>query len=218
MSNILSKLISCKKSNFPNLKSQFHEQFRSESSKSCTKLPPTTRQQLRRATKHPAKPAAHTRESPFTSQLRGLHLCPAASASASAPASISAFCPCFHLCLLSLFPPLPLACASVSTPASIIVFAFRLCFRAPVFAFALRPPLCFHLRVRARSSPSSAAAASPRVAGFTPPPGNADLNSRPKAIIPSPSERLSLRSPGRARGPSSTPEQPLDCPLFRQFR
>lgn len=50
------------------------------------------------------------------------------------------FCPCFHLCLLSLFPPLPLACASVSTPASIIVFAFRLCFRAPVFAFALRPP------------------------------------------------------------------------------
>ena len=159
-----------------------------------------------------------TRESPFTSQLRGLHLCPAASASASAPASISAFCPCFHLCLLSLFPPLPLACASVSTPASIIVFAFRLCFRAPVFAFALRPPLCFHLRVRARSSPSSAAAASPRVAGFTPPPGNADLNSRPKAIIPSPSERLSLRSPGRARGPSSTPEQPLDCPLFRQFR
>ena len=80
------------------------------------------------------------------------------------------FCPCFHLCLLSLFPPLPLACASVSTPASIIVFAFRLCFRAPVFAFALRPPLCFHLRVRARSSPSSAAAASPRVAGFTPPP------------------------------------------------
>lgn len=169
MSNILSKLISCKKSNFPNLKSQFHEQFRSESSKSCTKLPPTTRQQLRRATKHPAKPAAHTRESPFTSQLRGLHLCPAASASASAPASISAFCPCFHLCLLSLFPPLPLACASVSTPASIIVFAFRLCFRAPVFAFALRPPLCFHLRVRARSSPSSAAAASPRVAGFTPP-------------------------------------------------
>ena len=143
MSNILSKLISCKKSNFPNLKSQFHEQFRSESSKSCTKLPPTTRQQLRRATKHPAKPAAHTRESPFTSQLRGLHLCPAASASASAPASISAFCPCFHLCLLSLFPPLPLACASVSTPASIIVFAFRLCFRAPVFAFALRPPCAF---------------------------------------------------------------------------
>lgn len=216
MSNIRSELISCKKSNFPNLKSQFHEQLHSESSKSCTKLPPTTRQQLRRATKHPAKPAAHTRESPFTSQLRGLHLCPAASASASAPVSISAFYPCFHLCLLSLFPPLPLACASVSTPASIIVFAFRLCFRAPVFAFALRP-LCFHLRVRARSSPSSAAAASPRVAGFTPP-GNADLDSRPKAIIPSPSERLSPRSPGRARGPSSTPEQPLDCPPFRQFR
>lgn len=148
MRNILSKLISCKKSNFPNLKSQFHEQFRSESSKSCTKLPPTTRQQLRRATKHPAKPAAHTRESPFTSQLRGLHLCPAASASASAPASISAFCPCFHLCLLSLFPPLPLACASASTPASIIVFAFRLCFRAPVFAFALRPPVLSSPRSR----------------------------------------------------------------------
>ena len=217
MSNILSKLISCKKSNFPNLKSQFHEQFRSESSKSCTKLPPTTRQQLRRATKHPAKPAAHTRESPFTSQLRGLHLCPAASASASAPASISAFCPCFHLCLLSLFPPLPLACASASTPASIIVFAFRLCFRAPVFAFALRPPVLSSPRsrllfalLRRRSIAKSRR--------LHPPPGNADLNSRPKAIIPSPSERLSPRSPGRARGPSSTPEQPLDCPQFRQFR
>ena len=208
MSNILSKLISCKKSNFPNLKSQFHEQFRSESSKSCTKLPPTTRQQLRRATKHPAKPAAHTRESPFTSQLRGLHLCPAASASASAPASISAFCPCFHLCLLSLFPPLPLACASVSTPASIIL---------PVFAFALRPPVLSS----PRSRPLFALLRRRSIAKsrrLHPPPGNADLNSRPKAIIPSPSERLSLRSPGRARGPSSTPEQPLDCPLFRQFR
>lgn len=182
MSNILSKLISCKKSNFPNLKSQLQEQLHSESSKSCTKLPPTTRQQLRRATKHPAKPAAHTRESPFTSQLRGLHLCPAASASVSAPTSTSAFCPCFRLCLLSLFPPLPpnSACTSVSSPVSApFVFAFVPCLRLhfpvlpsllsrPVFAFALRPPLRFRLRVRACSSPS-AAAASPRVAGFTPP-------------------------------------------------
>lgn len=208
MRNILSKLISCKKSNFPNLKSQFHEQFRSESSKSCTKLPPTTRQQLRRATKHPAKPAAHTRESPFTSQLRGLHLCPAASASASAPASIFA--------LWSLFLPLPLACASASTPASIIVFAFRLCFRAPVFAFALRPPCAFisaFAPVLRPPPPPQHRQESPAS-----PPGNAGLNSRPKVIIPSPSERLSPRSPGRARGPSSTPEQPLDCPLFRQFR
>lgn len=215
MRNILPELISCKKSNFPNLKSQLQEQLHSESSKSCTKLPPTTRQQLRRATKHPAKPAAHTRESPFTSQLRGLHLCPAASASASAPVSISAFYPCFHLCLLSLFPPLPpnSACTSVSSPVSApSVFAF-----APPSSPLPFAPLCFHLRVRARSSPSSAAAASPRVAGFTPP-GNADLDSCPKAIISSPSGRPSPWPPGCARGPSSTPEQPLDCPPFHQFR
>lgn len=132
MSNILSKLISCKKSNFPNLKSQVHEQFRSESSKSCTKLPPTTRQQLRRATKHPAKPAAHTRESPFTSQLRGLHLCPAASASASAPASISAFCPCFHLC--------PLVPISTFAPSLRLCFYPCLHYRFRLPSLLSRPP------------------------------------------------------------------------------
>lgn len=230
MSNILSKLISCKKSNFPNLKSQLQEQLHSESSKSCTKLPPTTRQQLRRATKHPAKPAAHTRESPFTSQLRGLHLCPAASASVSAPTSTSAFCPCFRLCLLSLFPPLPpnSACTSVSSPVSApFVFAFVPCLRLhfpvlpsllsrPVFAFALRPPCAFASAFAPALHPPPPQHHQESPA--SPPPGNADLNSHPKAIIPSPSERLSPQSPGRARGPSSTPEQPLDCPLFRQFR
>lgn len=210
MRNILSKLISCKKSNFPNLKSQLQEQLHSESSKSCTKLPPTTRQQLRRATKHPAKPAAHTRESPFTPQLRGLHLCPAASASASAPASIFAFCPYFHLCpqLALLFLPLPPLSFSPSVfafapPSSPLPFAPPCAFIS-AFAPALRPPPPPQHRQESPASP--------------PPGGNADLNSRPKAIIPSPSERLSPRSPGRARGPSSTPEQPLDCPPFRQFR
>lgn len=98
-----------------------------------------------------SKRRPHARESPFTSHLRGLRLCPLLP---SPPiASISTFASSS-------------ACASVSAPASIIVFAFRLCFRAPVFAFALRP-LCFHLRFRACSSPS-AAAASPRFAGSTP--------------------------------------------------
>lgn len=147
------------------------------------------------------------------------------------------FCPYFHLRILPLLPPLPFVPISAFAPpillalpflalslrlssllsSPVFVFTspcFRLCFRAPSSPLPFAP-LRFRLRVRACSSPS-AAAASPRVAGFTPP-GNADLNSHPKAIIPSPSERLSPQSPGRARGPSSTPEQPLDCPLFRQF-
>lgn len=225
MSNILSKLISCKKSNFPNLKSQLQEQLHSESSKSCTKLPSTTRQQLRRATKHPAKPAAHTRESPFTSQLRGPHLCPAASASASAPASISAFCPCFHLCLLSLLPSLPFVPISTFAPS------LRFCFY-PCLHYRFRLPSLLS-RPRLRLCPSPPVLSSPRSRPLFallrrrsiaksrrlhPPPGNADLDSRPKAIISSPSGRPSPWSPGCARGPSSTPEQPLDCPLFRQFR
>ena len=132
MRNILSKLISCKKSNFPNLKSQFHEQFRSESSKSCTKLP-----------SNDASTATSSNET--SSKASRTHPQVTLHVPTSRPPSLPrcfclCFCPCFHLCLLSLFPPLPLACASASTPASIIVFAFRLCFRAPVFAFALRPP------------------------------------------------------------------------------
>ena len=147
-----------------------------------------------------SKRRPHARESPFTSHLRGLRLCPLLPSPPIAPISTFASSS---------------ACASVSAPASIIVFAFRLCFRAPVFAFALRP-LCFHLRFRACSSP--------------PPPQH-----HQDSPVPPPQETLirirvqkpsSLAHPeGFRPGPlavrdsaSSTPEQSLDCPPFRQFR
>lgn len=116
MRNTPSKLVSCKKSNFPNLKPQFHEQFHSESSKSCTKLPPTAHQRLRRAAQHPAN-AGHT---PANHPSRPTFVA-------------SAFAPCFHLRLLPLFPPLPLV-----LPALLFLPLPLLSFSPSVFAFA--PP------------------------------------------------------------------------------
>lgn len=136
----------------------------------------------------------------------------------------STFAPLLLPLLLPLLPSLPFVPISTFAPS------LRLCFY-PCLHYRFRlPSLLSRPRLRLCPSPPCAfiSAFAPALRPPPPPqhrqespaspPGNAGLNSRPKAIIPSPSERLSPRSPGRARGPSSTPEQPLDCPLFRQFR
>lgn len=180
MRNTPSKLVSCKKSNFPNLKPQFHEQFHSESSKSCTKLPPTAHQRLRRATQHPAN-AGHT---PANHPSRPTFVA-------------SAFAPCFHLRLLPLFPPLPLV-----LPALLFLPLPLLSFSPSVFAFA--PPSsplpfapCALISAFAPALPLRRRSIT-KIRRFHPP-GNADTDSRPKAIISSPSGRFSPRSPGCAR-------------------
>lgn len=67
-------------------------------------------------------------------------------------------------------PPLPRCFRLCFYPCLHYRFRLPSLLSRPRLRLCPSPPLCFHLRVRARSSPSSAAAASPRVAGFTPPP------------------------------------------------
>lgn len=229
MRNILSELISCKKSNFPNLKSH----STSNSVRKVQNLAPSSLQrrvnsyveQRNIQQSQPHTPASHPSRPNFAAStfapLLPPPFLPLLPPPHSAPASASAFCPYFRLCppillaLPFLAPSLRLS-SLLSSPVFVFTSpCFRLCFRAPSSPLPFAPPCAFASAFAPALHPPPPQHHQESPA--SPPPGNADLNSHPKAIIPSPSERLSPQSPGHARGPSSTPEQPLDCPLFRQF-